>query len=275
MILTVDIGNSYVKCAVVDGERVIGGEHLETKRCENAVAVSDMIRRVTSTVLSIDRAILSSVVPRATVTISRAIELQLGAGPMVVNCNMRLPFRLAVSDPPQVGADRLCAAAGAVGSKRRNAIVIDAGSAITIDVVRDKEFRGGIIAAGPAIALVALHTYASQLPAIDYSASDAHFPKTFDTTRTAMTLGAGLGSVGVIREAVRFLEKVVGMSPRKYITGGFGGVLSSHLPESWRFEPDLTRRGLYVIASLNRRQSDRDPKARRTTNRQTEKPVTT
>jgi type III pantothenate kinase len=275
MILTVDIGNSYVKCAVVDGGRVIGGEKLETKRYQNPVAVSDMIRRVTGTVLSIDRAILSSVVPKATVMLSRAIELQLGTGPMVVDCNMRLPFRLAVSDPSQVGADRLCSAAGAVGTKRRNAIVIDAGSAITIDVVRDKEFRGGIIAAGPDIALGALHTCAGQLPAIDYSASDVHFPKTFDTTRTAMTLGAGLGSVGVIREAVRFLEKAVGMSPRKYITGGFGGVLASHLPESWRFDPDLTRKGLYVIASLNRRRSDRDPKAHRATKRRTEKPVTT
>jgi len=257
MIITIDIGNSYVKCAVIDGDRVLGGERVETKRCENSTVANDMVRRVTSAVLSIDRAILSSVVPPVTANVVRAVEKQLGSRPQVVDCNMRLPFRFAVGEPSQVGTDRICAAAGALGLKRRNAIIIDVGSAITVDVVRDGAFLGGVIAAGPGMMLASLHRHASQLPEIDFARLNTPFPGSFDTTRTAMTLGAGLGGVGAIRESVRYLEASVGASLRKYLTGGFGRQLSSRLPSTWKFDPNLTLKGLHVIASLNRRKADR------------------
>jgi type III pantothenate kinase len=259
MIFAIDIGNSCVKCAVVDGDRVLGRETLETKRCQSATAVEDLVRRVASAVLSIERAIASSVVPSVTARFVRAVEAHIGQKPQIVDYNMRLPFRIAVGEPAQVGTDRLCAAAGALGLKRRNAIVIDAGSAITVDVIRDGAFLGGVIAAGPRIMLDSLHQHASQLPAIDFNSVPTPFPGTFDTTRTAMTLGAGLGCVGAIRESVRYLEASIGAAPRKYVTGGFGRVFSPQLPGSWHLDPDLTLKGLYTLASLNRRRTDRVP----------------
>ena len=210
MILAVDIGNSRVKCAVVDGGRIIGREALSTARCDNATTVADMIRRVATAVLSVERAVVSSVVPPVTVKVMRAIEDQTGGRPRLVDYKTRLPFRLAVAAPARVGADRLCAAAGALGLRRRNAVIIDAGSAITVDVVRDGVFLGGVIAAGPALALRALGDHASQLPAIDFAGLDSPFPKRMDDTLTAMTLGAGLGGVGVIRESVRYVETAAG-----------------------------------------------------------------
>jgi type III pantothenate kinase len=257
MILAVDIGNSGIKCAVVDATRVLGRETLETGRHQKGSHLSDMIRRVSSAVLSVDDALVSSVVPSVTITALLAIERQIGIRPRLVDPKSRLPFQLAVAAPAGVGSDRLCAAAGAVGAKRRNAIVIDAGSAITVDLVRNGEFRGGAIALGPVLSLRALGQYASQLPQIDFTRVVTPFPKRFDDTETAMTLGAGLGGVGFIREAVRFLEASVGASPPKYLTGGAVASLLPRLPPSWRHEPDLTLKGLYVISQLNRRKSDR------------------
>ena len=257
MILTLDIGNSHIKCAVVDGTRVVGRETLETERYKNATNLSDMIRRVSNAVLSVDDALVSSVVPPVTVKALLVIERQTGIRPRLVDHKTRLPFQLAVATPANVGADRLCAAAGAVGAKRRNAIVIDAGSAVTVDIVRDGVFRGGTIAVGPALALRALGQYASQLPPIDFSRVETPFPRRFDDTEAAMTLGAGLGGVGLIREAVRYLESSVGASPPKYITGGAAPALIPRLPRSWRHDPGLTLKGLYVISTFNRRGSDR------------------
>lgn len=256
MILAIDVGNSFVKCAVVDADRVLGRESIATKNCENTTQLDDMVRRVSGTVLSIEKAVVSSVVPTITARVVNATERWIGVKPQIVDCKMHLPFDLAVALPSQVGADRLCTAAGAVAFKRRNAIVIDAGSAITVDAVKDGSFLGGIIAAGPSIALRALHRYASQLPAVDLSRVNSPFPKTFDTTELAMTLGATVGCVGTIRELVRYLEAAVGARPRKYVTGGLGRILAPRLPRSWHFDPDLTLRGLHVIASLNRRESD-------------------
>jgi type III pantothenate kinase len=256
MILAIDVGNSFVKCAVVDADRVLGRESIATKTCENTTQLDDMVRRVSGTVLSIEKAIVSSVVPSITARAVSATERGMGMKPQVVDCKMHLPFDLAVALPSQVGADRLCAAAGAVALNRRNAIVVDAGSAVTVDAVKNGSFLGGIIAAGPSIALRGLHQYASQLPAIDLSRASEPFPKTFDTTETAMTLGATVGCAGAIRELVRYLEAALGNRPKKYVTGGLGGLFAPRLPQSWYFDPDLTLKGLYVIASLNRRESD-------------------
>lgn len=256
MILAIDVGNSFIKCAVVDADRVLGRESVAAEACENAARLDDLVRLVSGTVLSVDKAIVSSVVPPMTARVVRAVENQLGLTPQVVAAKMLLPFDIAVPLPSGVGADRLCAAAGAVGFKRKNAIVIDAGSAITVDAVKNGAFLGGIIAAGPSIALRALHQYASQLPSIDFAHVSAPFPKAFDATESAMTLGATIGGVGTVRESVRYLEASVGTSSKKYITGGAGHVLASRLPRSWIFDPDLTIKGLYVIASLNPRESD-------------------
>jgi type III pantothenate kinase len=250
MILAVDIGNSRVKCAVVDGGRVIGREALATARCGNATTLAEMIRRVATAVLSVERAVVSSVVPPVTVGVIRAIEGQNGEPPRLVDYKTRLPFRLDVDAPARVGADRLCAAAGALGARRRNAVIIDAGSAITVDIVRDGVFLGGVIAAGPALALRALGDHASQLPAIDFASLDSPFPKRMDNTVDAMTLGASLGAVGAIRESVRYIEAIAGASLPKFVTGGAAPALLARLPRSWSHEPDLTLRGLDVIDQL-------------------------
>jgi len=257
MILAVDIGNTRIKGAVLDGVRVIGQETVETSRCENGTLLEDMVRRVSNAVLSLDDAWVSSVVPPVTVKAIRAIERQTGISPRLVDHKSRLPFQLAVEAPAKIGADRLCAAAGAVGAKRRNAVVIDAGSAVTVDVVRNGVFLGGAIAVGPSLALRALGRYASQLPQIDFSSVQTPFPRRFDDTESAMTLGASAGSVGAIRETVRYLEASVGASPSKFVTGGAAAALITRLPRSWHYDPDLTLKGLYTISTLNRRAGDR------------------
>jgi len=251
MILAIDIGNSYIKCAAVDRDRVLGRESIASDRGGDQTAMANTIRRVSSSVLSVDGAILSSVVPGLTAKVIRTVERQIGSRPQVVDCKLNMPFLLAVPAPAKVGADRLCAAAGAVGHKRRNAIVIDAGSAITIDIVRNGQFLGGVIAAGPSVALSGLAQSASQLPEIDFSRIATPYPRQFDTTELAMILGAGLGGAGAIREAVRYLEASTGATPRKYVTGGFAGALAPRLPASWTFDPDLTLKGLYTLASIN------------------------
>jgi type III pantothenate kinase len=256
MILAVDIGNSRVKCAVVDEERVIGRESVDAVRFGDVTTLGDLIRRVSSAVLSVDRAAVSSVVPKLTVEAIKVVERCIGARPRLVDHKSRMPFRLAVANPASVGTDRLCAAAGALGTRRQNAIVVDVGSAITVDVVREGVFKGGAIAVGPSLALRALGQYASQLPTVELPRAEAPFPKRFDDTRTALTLGALLGGVGAVREAVRYFEESVGATLPKFVTGGAADALIPHLPRSWNHDPDLTLKGLYVIDSMNRRESD-------------------
>ena len=251
MILCVDIGNSLIKCAVVGAGRVLGREEIETARCGDTTTLKDLIRRVSSAVLSIEYAAISSVVPRVTPSAKRIVEEQLGVSPQLISYAMRLPFKLDVPDPSQVGTDRICSAAGALGEKGRNGIIIDAGSAITVDLVRRGSFLGGIILAGPSMILNSLHQFAGQLPKIDYRRIKKPFPSTCGLTKDAMVLGAGLGSIGGINESVKFLEKAVGARPQKFLTGGQAARLASRLPRSWKLKPNITLKGIYNIFTLN------------------------
>jgi type III pantothenate kinase len=172
--------------------------------------------------------------------------------PQVIGHELRLPYALRVRNPSLIGADRICSAAGALGKKGRNVIVIDAGSAITVDLVHGGAFLGGIILAGPSMILNSLHHYTGKLPAIDLGQIETLFPAKFDLTERAMVLGAGLGSAGGIRESVRFLEAAVGAKPRKTFTGGQAAKLAAKLPKTWRYDPELNFKGMYRIFTLNK-----------------------
>jgi len=122
--------------------------------------------------------------------------------------------------PSRVGADRISAAAGTIEPGRRDAIIVDIGSAITVDLVREGRFLGGMIMPGPRTALFALHEHAAQLPRIDYADVGDRFPENIDATEPAMVLGVSLGAAGGILEAVRWLESIEGPVDRHFLTGG-------------------------------------------------------
>lgn len=250
-VLCLDVGNSSIKCAVIGENFVLGREELPTASYRNGTSLIDMVKRVSGAVLSIDAVTVSSVVPLATPVLRKVIEEQLGAIPSVIDHSMKFPFELDLPQPEVVGTDRFCAAAGALGPKARSAVVVDVGTAITVDLVHDGVFRGGVISAGPALILDSLFRYASKLPRIDFNAVETPFPRRFGLTKDAMTLGAGLGCVGGIRESVRYLEKSFGTKPRKFLTGGQGRRLAPRLPKTWKYDRDLTLKGIYRITLLN------------------------
>jgi type III pantothenate kinase len=192
----------------------------------------------------LDGAAVSSVRPKATDAIVRAVVRATGLYPIVVNHRTPMPIEIAVRYPARVGTDRLCAACGAVGARRRDAIVVDVGSAITVNLVRDRVFLGGVIMPGPATSLAALHAFTEQLPRLDI---ESQVPTRIDDTESAMRWGALLAGVGGIRLAVSMLDRRAGRRPQRFVTGGNAPKLSRWLPRDWKRAPDLTLLGLAGI----------------------------
>ncbi len=249
MILSVDIGNSAVKLAVVDGDRVLSHESLPHLQLTGDAALELAVKRVSSAVLSLSGAAIVSVVPALTNRAIEAVRSETDVEPTLISHEMPFPFELAVPTPSLVGLDRLCAAAAVITGRKKSAVVIDVGSAITVDLVRDGAYLGGVIMPGPEIGLRALNDYATQLPRIDYRRVTEAFPDTFDITQTAMVLGASVGAVGAIKEAVRWLEATSGSRPRKVITGGGAPVLAPHFPSTWQHTPHLVMIGAAALVS--------------------------
>lgn len=243
MILCVDVGNTAVKIGWVSGGRVVRRAFVASDASERDVARA--IARVVRDAPRVEAAALSSVRPDKTVAMARAVSRVTGLYPIVVNHRTPMPIEIAVRRPARVGTDRLCAACGALGARGRDAIVIDAGSAITVNLVRDRVFLGGVIMPGPATSLSAMHEFTAQLPRLDI---EAPAPARIDDTESAMRWGVLLAAAGGVRLAVAMLDERSGRRPKRVLTGGHAGRIGRWLPSTWERVPDLTLLGLARIA---------------------------
>jgi type III pantothenate kinase len=158
-------------------------------------------------------------------------------------------------EPERVGADRLYAAAGAAALFRRSCVVVDAGTALTVDALRvegtTQAFLGGSIAPGPALAAAALASGTARLPLVEPRPGARALG-----TVTEEALQAGL-VVGFRGAAERLVEEVaaeagLGAAP-VVLTGGAREFLLVPRPFTARrleLVPELVQRGL--LAALLR-----------------------
>lgn len=250
MVICIDAGNSSVKICAFGGRGNRGRVH-RVNLAGNRRSWDSIMRSFGFKPQNIRGAIISSVVPNLTPSIAGAVRRLTGRAPLVVDAGMRFPFRISLPNPQTTGADRLCCAAGAIDKRRTGAILIDAGSAVTVDLVHKSVFRGGIIMAGPELSLRALAQHTKKLPLVTLLESASGRSMQFNTTEHSLLLGGRMSAAGGIREAVRFLERSAGGRPVKILTGGAAPAVSGLLPKSWRRDPHLTLKGLFRLYQLN------------------------
>ena len=245
MILSIDIGNTTTKLALVRGARVASRAVVAADA--SARAVDQIVMRLLRGARDLDGAAVCSVRPAATDGVVRTVMRRTGFHPTVVNHRTPMPIGIAVRQPARLGTDRLCAACGALHGRRRDAIVITVGTAITVNLVRNRVFLGGVIMPGPGMSLAAMHQFTAQLPKLDLSTA----PSRIDDTESAMRWGALLAGAGGIRLAVDLLEKGSRGRIQRLVTGGDAPQLTPWLPAKALLVPDLTLIGLAMIARFN------------------------
>jgi len=246
VILAIDIGNTATKVALVLGARV--ASRVIVSADAKAGAVDHALLRLLRRVRNLDGVAISSVRPDATESVVRAVVRRTGRYPIVVNHRTPMPIDIAVRRPERVGTDRLCAACGALRGRRRDAIVITVGTAITVNLVRNRVFRGGVIMPGVGMSLAAMHHFTAQLPKLDL---DRLAPKRIDDTESAMHWGALLSGAGGIQLAVELLEKGSRRRLPRLATGGDVPRVVRWLPANTLLQEDLTLLGLASIVRHN------------------------
>lgn len=159
------------------------------------------------------------------------------------------PLAIEVEFPERVGIDRLMAAVatGVLREPRRAAIVICAGTAITVNVVAASgAFQGGAILPGMAMASQILERYTDKLPWID--TDDLRGPPVIGkNTSAALASGIYWGTVGALRQIVEKISATIDAHPQVFITGGDAPRLATQLPAA-RHVPDLVLSGLAITA---------------------------
>ncbi len=162
-----------------------------------------------------------------------------------------LPIEVRVDFPDKVGVDRLAAAvaANAIRDPSRSCIVIDAGSAVTVDLVSaDGAFEGGVILAGFRMQGEALFGGADQLPLTILAPNDEPPPVLGKNTDAAIRSGLFWGAVGSVREIVARLSAKLDPPPEVIVTGGDLRQLAKHLGSDARYVPNLVLAGIAIAA---------------------------
>lgn len=163
----------------------------------------------------------------------------------------QIPLSIRVDEPARVGIDRLLAAhaANRLRSPDRTAIVVDLGTAITVDVVElDGAFAGGAILPGVGMAGRALAEQTDALPHVRFDPARPPSPIGTSTT-TAIEAGLFWGAVGAIHQLIHQQSAEQSLAPDVFVTGGAGGTIAGPLAEYHRvrYEPHLVLAGIALL----------------------------
>ena len=254
MRLCVDIGNSRVKVAVFAGASAkMSTPHGTLSLADDADARSQF--DVWLDALAFDRGSLPCWIASVQSTTCKEFVEHLQKRDDIARTHVLtwqdFPMKLCVDHPEQVGVDRLAAALAArhLVDDIRSVIVVDLGTAITIDrVSATGEFEGGAILPGIDLAAQALHTSTDALPHIELSREFAPSPLPCKSTEAAITAGLYWGAIGGIREIVGRLSEIEGPEPALFITGGAAAAVAPRLGFKMRHEADLVLRGVALAA---------------------------
>lgn len=162
-----------------------------------------------------------------------------------------LPLRVSLPRPDMVGIDRLLAAVAANRLRRPGlpAIVVDLGTAITVDLISaEGAFLGGAILPGIGLSARALNEFTDLLPLLEMASLGEPPPALGTSTLEALRSGIYWGAVGGIRQLTELLSQPTGGACQLFLTGGAAPAVASLLSPSAVFEPHLVLAGIALTA---------------------------
>lgn len=181
-----------------------------------------------------------------------ALLQELGVELMMLDAATPLPIGIDYRTPETLGRDRVAAAVGAqVRYPHRNCLVVDLGTALTLDLVTsDGVFRGGVISLGYSNRLRALNDYTATLPLCETLTPEGELPLQGHTTREAIERGV-FNSVCFEIESYQRRLKAEFADLCVIVTGGEAKYFEKQIKNAIFAEPNLVFCGLNRILEYN------------------------
>ena len=253
MLLAIDIGNPTLGAGVFEGERLRAtwrlGTDVHKLEDEYAAIFLDLLSMKGLSFADIDSAVIASSVPPLVTVLEELCRRYFGVSPLVVGPGTKTGVRVVLDNPREAGADRVVNAAAAHKLYGGPLIVIDFGTATTLDVVSaEGDYLGGAIAPGIGISAAALFERAAKLPRVELVRPAKAIGK---NSVAAMQSGIIFGYVGLIEGIVARMRRELGGTAKVIATGGLAQVIASETDVIEALEPDLTLVGLRLVYELN------------------------
>jgi type III pantothenate kinase len=254
MLLAINANNTNTVFAIWDGADLKGSWRTATEGKRTAdeyvvwldhlLALDGLARG------NVDGAVIASVVPEVNFNLLTLCRKYCNTQPLFVGeKGVKLGAKALVDRPEEVGADRLVNTVAAHDRYKGPLIVVDFGTATTLDVVdRDGNYCGGVIAPGINLSLAALHMAAAKLPSVRISRTERVIGK---DTESCMQSGIYWGYVGLVEGLVSRIKTEFGAPMRAIATGGLAPLFAGATDVIEHVDPDLTLWGLRLIYERN------------------------
>ncbi|MFQ3548613.1 MAG: type III pantothenate kinase [Armatimonadota bacterium] len=253
MLLTIDAGNTNITFAIFEGDTPIvdwrvSTEHRRTAD-EYAALIYVILKGYNLGFGDINGVAISSVVPEVTDQIIKFAKVHLEIDdPVILTSNLNLGIKIKYNPTTDVGADRLANAIAGHKKYEGSLIVVDFGTATTLDAISaDGVYLGGAIAPGIQISIDALLQRASQLKGIRMIAPEKAIG---DSTVGSLQSGFVFGYAGMVDALVERFKKEMDESAKVIATGGLAEVISPHSKTIELVDNLLTLEGLKNIYKM-------------------------
>lgn len=255
MLLAIDIGNSNVTLGLFRSGALLGTRRARTDPRATADEVELLLGGLVGlegiALADVDGFALASVVPSLTAAVEAVAERR-GQG-LVIASSGSIPIAIRVDRPDEVGADRLVNVLAAARLYGTPAVVMDLGTATTLEcVAADGAYVGGAIAPGLELGMEALAAHTAKLPRIELRTPDRAIGR---NTVAAMQAGTVLGyqalATGLlerVRDELAAASGVTAADVRTVLTGGLSAApWARGLRGVDTIDPELTLKGLAIL----------------------------
>jgi type III pantothenate kinase len=245
-LLVLGIGNSRLALGVFAGGQLVHSARLSHRdRAQWPQAVKDAWAYIADSQSPAVAA--ASVHPDLDPVLGEIVQRQTAHDIQWVGREIDPRIRIRTRNPAQTGIDRILNIAAAYEQMQKACVVVDAGTAITVDCCNDQgEFLGGAIAPGLEMMLDALHEKTARLPRVTFTAP---LPGFGDSTAAAISLGAFNAIRGLVRETVENYATHLGSWPDIIATGGDAQTLFAGWELIHAIAPDLLLYGIALAYS--------------------------
>jgi type III pantothenate kinase len=253
VILVIDVGNTNTVLGVMEGDTLKAQVRISTvdrATDELGILITQILAHRGYGAQDFEGAIISCVVPTVLYAFEKALPRYLDVEPVVVGRRLKTGIKVRTDNPREVGADRIVNSVAALEKWGGPILVVDFGTATTVDCVNaDGEYIGGAIAPGFRISEEALVSKTAKLPRVE-----VRRPPTAIGTNTIHAIQSGMyfGYVGLVDALARRCAEELGGDPKVVATGGLAQLLAADSEVIQEVDPFLTLRGLALLYDRNR-----------------------
>jgi type III pantothenate kinase len=254
VLLAIDVGNTETTIGVLDGEKLVqhwrAATSAERTADEHALMLSGFLAHEGLEFPgSLSGVAVSSVVPRLSQALREMVGRYCPFEPLMIEPGVRTGLSIVTDNPREVGADRVVNAVAAFALYGGPTVVVDFGTATTVDAISARgELLGNAIAPGIQISMNALAEHTAQLRRVELAR-----PRSVVGKNTVESLQAGIvfGFAGQVDGLVRRTVAELGGRATVVATGGLAGAVLDACETIEHHDPWLTLHGLRLIFDRN------------------------